>query len=221
MYFIFERIAHLLVGDAQFVAQCQTALDVVQRDLDETGYADFWMRASQPAGRPLAEVFAVLPDSSYWTGSSGMTRWMNEVGRLVMAAAGVSQTLEEVHDIRWPVCAVHGGGPLAVWDRPAGGAIHCGVPVALTVENAGQDASQVGAWCGGAPTGGMRSRRWANSRQSSPGRGRHFRCRQGLCNRVSCGALSAVATGGRTAGRRARRPPTSFPADGRCRCAQP
>jgi hypothetical protein len=136
----------------------------VQQDLDETGYAAFRVKASQPTGGPLAEVFAMLPDGSYWSGSSGMTRRMNEVSRLVVAAAGVSQTLEEVHDIQWPVCAVHGGDPLAVWDRPAGGVIHCGVPMALAVESAGQDASQVGAavvwWCADgrhtiAPVGGL------------------------------------------------------------------
>jgi hypothetical protein len=60
------------VADEEFVARCQGALDVVQRDLDVTGYGQDRVRAYLAWGWPVS-VFAALPDGSYWTGRWGMT----------------------------------------------------------------------------------------------------------------------------------------------------
>jgi hypothetical protein len=43
-----------------------------------------------------------------------MTRPMDDASLLFFAAASVSGTVEEVHQIDWPVCAVHGGDPRPV-----------------------------------------------------------------------------------------------------------
>jgi hypothetical protein len=53
-----------------------------------------------------------LPGGSYWTGAWGTTRRMDDASMLLNAAASVSGTIEEVHEIEWPVCAVHGGNPM-------------------------------------------------------------------------------------------------------------
>jgi hypothetical protein len=42
-----------------------------------------------------------------------MTRQMDDASLLFTAASSVSGTLEEVHQIQWPVCAAHRGIPLA------------------------------------------------------------------------------------------------------------
>ena len=52
-----------------------------------------------------------LPDGSYWGGGEGMSREMNGSWLLFSAADSVSVTIKEVHEIEWPVCAVHGGHP--------------------------------------------------------------------------------------------------------------
>ena len=57
-------------------------------------------------------VFAALPDGSYWTGAWGMTSRMEGASLLFNAAASVSGTLDEVHEIEWPVCVVHGSDPV-------------------------------------------------------------------------------------------------------------
>jgi hypothetical protein len=93
-------------------ARCQAALDIVQRDLDVTGYGRCRMRARYAWGWPAA-VFAVLPDGSYWSGDWGMTRRMNGASLLLYAAGSVSGTLNEVQEIEWPVCAAHGGDPVS------------------------------------------------------------------------------------------------------------
>ena len=41
----------------------------------------------------------------------GMSRPMDDASPLFTAAASVSGAVEEVHEIDWPVCAVHGGDP--------------------------------------------------------------------------------------------------------------
>ena len=99
-------------ADEEFTARCQAALDIVQRDLDVTGYGQYRMRAHLDRGWPPT-VFAALPDGSYWSGAWGMTRQMDDASLLFTAASSVSGTLEEVHQIQWPVCAAHGGIPLA------------------------------------------------------------------------------------------------------------
>ncbi len=98
------------VADDQFVVRCQAALDVVQRDLDVTGFGRYRVHAGRPGGWPVM-VFAVLPDGSYWSGAWGMTRQMNDAELLLHAAGSVSGTIEDVHEIEWPVCAVHGDDP--------------------------------------------------------------------------------------------------------------
>lgn len=99
-------------ADQEFTARCQAALDIVQRDLDVTGYGQYRMRAFFGRGWP-AEVFAALPDGSYWAaGGWGMTRRMDDASLLLHAAGGASGTIEEVHEIEWPVCAVHGSDPM-------------------------------------------------------------------------------------------------------------
>ena len=102
-------------ADEAFVARCQSALDVVQHDLDVTGYGQYRMRASFGGGRP-AGVYPTLPDGSYWGGTQGMGREEDGSGLLWHAADLVSATLKEIREIEWPVCAVHGGHPGSIWD---------------------------------------------------------------------------------------------------------
>jgi hypothetical protein len=103
-------------ADEAFSARCQAALDIVQRDLDVTGYGRYRVRAYLATGWP-AEVFAALPDGSYWSGGWGMTREMDGTCLLLNAAGSVSDTFKEVYEIGWLVCAAHGGDPMAaLWD---------------------------------------------------------------------------------------------------------
>jgi len=102
-------------ADEEFVARCQSALDVVQHDLDVTGYGQYQMRARLGRGWP-ATVYATLPDGSYWGGDEGMSRETKGPWLLCRAADSVSATLKEVPEIEWPVCAVHGGHPDSIWD---------------------------------------------------------------------------------------------------------
>lgn len=103
-------------ADEEFMARCQNALDIVQHDLDVTGYGRYRMRARLGRGWP-ARVLATLPDGSYWGGGEGMSRRMGGSWLLFSAAESVSATLKEVHEIEWPVCAVHGGHPeTSIWD---------------------------------------------------------------------------------------------------------
>jgi len=102
-------------ADAEFTARCQRALNVVQHDLDITGYSQYRMRALIGRGWP-ATVFPTLPDGSYWSGSQGMSRELDGPLLLFSAAGSVSATLKEVHEIEWPVCAVHGGHSENIWD---------------------------------------------------------------------------------------------------------
>jgi hypothetical protein len=101
-------------ADDAFVARCQSALDVVQHDLDITGYGQYRMRAR--FGAWPAIVYATLPDGSYWGGGQGMARAEEGPGLLCSAADSVSATLKEIPEIEWPVCAVHGGHPGSIWD---------------------------------------------------------------------------------------------------------
>jgi hypothetical protein len=102
-------------ADEKFTARCQRALDIVQHDLDVTGYGQYRMRASIGQGWP-ATVFATLPDGSYWSGGEGMSRRMDGSWLLRQAAGSASAALKEVHEIEWPACAVHGGHPdTSVW----------------------------------------------------------------------------------------------------------
>lgn len=97
-------------GDQEWLARCQAALDVVQRDLEVTGYGEYRVRACRASGWPVL-VFAALPDGSYWSGEWGMTRRMDNASLLFNAAGSVSGTIEEIHEIEWPVCAIHGDDP--------------------------------------------------------------------------------------------------------------
>jgi hypothetical protein len=102
-------------ADEAFLARCQSAVDVVQRDLDVTGYGRYQMRARFGRGWP-AMVYPTLPDGSYWGGGEGMRRQAEGAELLCDAADSVSATLKEIPEIEWPVCAVHGGHPDWIWD---------------------------------------------------------------------------------------------------------
>jgi hypothetical protein len=102
-------------ADDAFLARCQRALDVVQHDLDVTGYGRYQMRARFGRGWP-AMVYPALPDGSYWGGGPGMSRQEEGYGLLCSAADSVSATLKEIPEIEWPVCAVHRGHPDSIWD---------------------------------------------------------------------------------------------------------
>jgi hypothetical protein len=101
-------------ADEAFVGRCQGALDVVQRDLDVTGYGGYRMRARFGGGWP-GTVYATLPDGSYWGGGEGMSREMDGAWLLCRAADSVSATLKEIPEVEWPVCAIHGGHPDSIW----------------------------------------------------------------------------------------------------------
>ncbi len=101
-------------ADEAFVARCQSALDVVQLDLDVTGYGQYRMRA-RFGGWP-ASVLPTLPDGSYWGGTEGMGREEEGSGLLWHAADLVSATMKEIPEIEWPVCTIHGGHPGSIWD---------------------------------------------------------------------------------------------------------
>jgi hypothetical protein len=102
-------------ADEAFVARCQSAMDVVQHDLDLTGYGQYRMQARFGRGWPAA-VYPTMPDGSYWGGSEGMSREARGSWLLYRAAGLVSATLKEIPEIEWPVCAVHGGHPDSIWD---------------------------------------------------------------------------------------------------------
>ena len=101
-------------AEAEFTARCQAALDIVQRDLDVTGYGRYRVRAY--LSQWPTTVFAALPDGSYWSGAWGMTREMDGARLLFTAAASVSGTIKEVDEIEWPVCAADGEEPVALSD---------------------------------------------------------------------------------------------------------
>lgn len=117
-------------ADEASLARCQSAVDVVHRDLDVTGYGRYQMRARFGRGWP-AWVYPTLPDGSYSGGAQGMPRQEEGAGLLCSAAGSVSATLKEIPEIEWPVCAVDGGHPASIWDgedpvdvlkkRPGGG----------------------------------------------------------------------------------------------------
>jgi hypothetical protein len=99
-----------------FTARCQAALDIVQRDLDVTGHGQYLVRAHFSDGWPTA-VFTAFPDGSYWSGGWPMTREMDDACLLLFAAGSVSDTIKEVHEIKWPACAVHDRDPVAsIWE---------------------------------------------------------------------------------------------------------
>jgi hypothetical protein len=97
----------------EFMARCQKALDIVQHDLDATGYGRYQMRARIGGGWP-SSVHATMPDGTYW--GEGMSREPKGSWLLCSAANSVSGTLKEIPEIEWPVCAIHGGHPESIWD---------------------------------------------------------------------------------------------------------
>jgi hypothetical protein len=97
-------------SDEEFVARCQDALDLVQRDLDATGFGRYRIRARLGLGWP-AMVYPAL-DGFYWGGAEGMRRETSGVWLLFHAAELASGTLREVSEIEWPLCATHGGDPM-------------------------------------------------------------------------------------------------------------
>ena len=106
-------------ADEAFTARCQSALDIVQHDLDVTGYGQYRMRARLGRGWP-ATVYATLPDGSHWAaGGEGMTRDLDGSWLLFAAAESVSATIKEVPEIEWPVCAVHADEPRTSWEPAA------------------------------------------------------------------------------------------------------
>jgi hypothetical protein len=103
-------------ADEAFTARCQGAVDVVQHDLDVTGYGRYRMRARFGRGWP-GTVYATLPDGSYRAaGGEGMTRDLDGSWLLFAAAESVSATIEEILKIEWPVCAVHADDPRTRWE---------------------------------------------------------------------------------------------------------
>jgi hypothetical protein len=101
-------------ADAEYAARCQAALDIVQRDLDVTGYGQYRMRPQRVDGWPVA-MHAAFPDGSHWAGGWGMMRRMGDAELLFTASLSVSGTLEEFHEFEWPVCAVHGDDRATRW----------------------------------------------------------------------------------------------------------
>jgi hypothetical protein len=99
-------------ADEEFLARCQNAVDIVQHDLDTTGYGRYQMRARFLGGWP-STVHAALPDGSW---GEGMSRELEGSWLLVAAADSVCGALKEVEAIEWPVCAVHGGHPESIWE---------------------------------------------------------------------------------------------------------
>jgi hypothetical protein len=84
-------------GTAVFMTRSQEILDVVQRDLDATGYGEYRMRPVNLSFEPRVAVYAALPDGGSWSGvGEGMTRRMNDADLLWHAAQSVSGTLAEV-----------------------------------------------------------------------------------------------------------------------------
>lgn len=103
-------------ADEEFTARCQKALDLVQHDLNTTGYGCYQMRARLSQGWPPT-IYATLPDGSHWAaGEPGITRGAEGSWLLVGAALSVSATLKEIAEIEWPVCVIHGGHPSCIWD---------------------------------------------------------------------------------------------------------
>jgi hypothetical protein len=103
------------VGATVFMTRSQGIRDVVQRDLDATGYGEYRMRPVNLSLEPRVAVYAALPDGQSWSGvGEGMTRRMDDADLLWHAAQSVSGTLAEVLGIVWPACAIHHPGePMA------------------------------------------------------------------------------------------------------------
>ena len=71
----------------------------------------------QPDSAWPPAVYPTLPDGSYWGGGEGMSRLMRGAELLCAAAESISDTLKEVHEFAWPVCAVHGRDSATdIWD---------------------------------------------------------------------------------------------------------
>jgi hypothetical protein len=103
-------------ADKAFMARCRAALDIVQRDLDATGYGHYRMRAHLGRGWP-ARIFPAFPDGSYWGGAEGRAREEHGNDLLLSAAGLVSDTIKEVREIEWPACAAHDRDPgTSIWD---------------------------------------------------------------------------------------------------------
>lgn len=102
-------------ADQAFLARCQGALDIVQRDLDMTRYGQYQMRVRFGQGWPTA-VYPAMPDGSYWGGGQGISREADGPWLLAATADSASATLKEILEIEWPVCAIHGGHPTSIWD---------------------------------------------------------------------------------------------------------
>jgi hypothetical protein len=103
-------------ADQEFIARCQNALDIVQHDLDVTGYGEFRMQIRLSRGQP-GIVVATMADGSYW--GEGMSRELSGSRLLYAMAESVSASIEEVHEVEWPVCAVHGDGRRISWEPAA------------------------------------------------------------------------------------------------------
>jgi hypothetical protein len=120
---LMPRVLHQLgfepsPGNAEFTARCQAAVDIVQHGLDATGYGRYRMQARLDPGRP-GHAFAALPEGSGWNAGDGMTRDLDDTWLLVAAAESVSAAIEEIHQVEWPVCAVHGDDRRTGWEPAA------------------------------------------------------------------------------------------------------
>lgn len=105
-------------ADQELIDRCQEALDIVQHDLDATRYGEYRMQVRLSRDRP-GIVFATTADGSYWGGGEGIPRALTGSSLLCAMAASVSATIEEIHELEWPVCAEHGDGPRTSWDPAA------------------------------------------------------------------------------------------------------
>src|SRR4051794_32781074 len=96
-----------------FEDRCRSALGIVQRDLDSTGWVEFKMSPRNLSIRGPLQVCAAPPNGASRTdGDSRMTEHMPEGAQPYPAAVSAPDTLAEVLRISWPVCSDHGGQPM-------------------------------------------------------------------------------------------------------------
>lgn len=100
--------------ESEFAEQCRVPLDIVNRDLEASGYGRYRMHPVNLLRQPISlEMWAAVPDGRSWSrGGPGMTPEMNDTDLLWHAARSVSDTLGEVLGITWPVCPAHDSGPM-------------------------------------------------------------------------------------------------------------
>jgi hypothetical protein len=113
---VLAELGYPVISEAELVSRCQRMLDVVQRDLDATGYGEYRMHPvnAYPPEALSPGMYAALPNGYFWSGGSeGMRPRHTDLELLAAAATSVRDTLIEVLQVNWPGCPADAGYPMA------------------------------------------------------------------------------------------------------------